>query len=66
MTPNRDWLDFMKLAFGFVLLLILGGLAGAIGLGHVEEKSSYGLNIILGGLLTLSGAFTAWCFERKD
>lgn len=64
-TPDSRWLPFCKIAFGFLLLVILATLAAAIGLGRVEATSSYGLDIILGGLLTLAGGFANWCFNEK-
>lgn len=64
--PDRGWLDFGKLLFGFLLLLILATLAVIIGVGKVEATTSFGLDIILGGLLTLSGAFCGWCFKEKQ
>ena len=65
--PHPGWLAFFKLLFGFMLLLSITVLAGIIALGQVEQQTSYGLNIILGGLLTLSGGFVQWCFgDKKD
>lgn len=62
MTSDRD-----KMIFGFSLLFVLGLLAGLIALGKVEMQTSYGLNIVLGSLTTLSGGFAAWAFrERND
>jgi hypothetical protein len=63
--PDRDWMPFLKMGFGYLLLLTLGTLAGIIGIGHVEAKTSYGLDIILGGFLTLAGAFSGWAFKEK-
>lgn len=34
-------------AYGFLLLVGILGLAAAFGLGHVEEKSSYGLHELM-------------------
>jgi hypothetical protein len=34
----------------------------AIGLGKVEQATSFGLNDLIGGFLVLSGAFAQWCF----
>lgn len=65
MTPDSRWIPFLKVLFGFLLLSILASLAAIIGLGKVEEKTSYGLNIILGGLLTLAGGFANWCFDAS-
>ena len=55
-----------KAAFGFMLLLTIAGIALAIALGHVEEKTSFGLQIILGCLTTISGGFAAWAFGSKN
>ena len=55
-----------KAAFGFMLLLVIAGLALAIAIGHVEEKTSFGLQIILGCLTTISGGFAAWAFGSKN
>jgi hypothetical protein len=55
-----------KAAFGFALLVVIATLAAIIALGKVEEKSSFGLQIILGCLTTLSGGFAAWAFGRSD
>ena len=63
-APDPGWIPFLKLGFGFVLLVILGTLSAMIALGRVEMATSYGLNIILGGLLTLTGAFAGWAFKE--
>lgn len=65
-TPDPRWLPFLKVLFGFLLLTILAGLAAIIGLGKVESTTSYGLDIILGGLLTLAGGFCQWCFKATE
>jgi drug/metabolite transporter (DMT)-like permease len=59
---NRTKLAF---AFGYLLLCLIGALSFAITLGKVEEKTSYGLLILLGCYTTLSGAFAAWAFGIK-
>jgi hypothetical protein len=51
--------------FGFGLLLVLAVLAAMIALGKVEMQTSYGLNIVLGSLCTLTGAFAQWAFNSK-
>lgn len=53
-----DW----RAAFGFALLFVIAVLALAIGLGQVEEKTSFGLQIILGCLTTMAGGWSAWAF----
>lgn len=63
-TPDPGWLPFLKLIFGFCLLIVLAALAAIIALGKVEAASSFGLDIILGGLLTLSGGFVQWAFRE--
>lgn len=65
-APHSDWIPFFKLGFGYLLLLVLGALAAMIAMGKVEMNSSYGLNILLGGFLTLAGAFSGWAFKEKD
>jgi hypothetical protein len=55
----------MKMTFGFLLLVILAVLSGIIAIMKVEAATSFGLDIILGGLLTLSGGFVQWAFSGK-
>lgn len=64
-VPNNDTL---RMIFGFSLLVILASLALAIALGHVEEKTSYGLMPLLTTLATLAGGFVQWAFtvSKKD
>lgn len=61
--PNSDTL---RMVFGFSLLVILAGLALAIAVGHVEEKTSYGLMPLLTTLSTLAGAFAQYAFTKQD
>jgi hypothetical protein len=56
----------MRMIFGFALLIIIAALAAIIALGHVEQSTSYGLNIVLGSLATLAGGFAQWAFGKKD
>lgn len=58
--------DILRMVFGFSLLMILAGIALAIALGHVEEKTSYGLMPLLTSLSTLAGIFAQWAFGGKD
>lgn len=60
--PDRDTL---RMCFGFSLLLILAGLALAIAIGHVEEKTSYGLMPLLTALATLAGGFRTMGLQRE-
>ncbi len=59
MKTSEKW----RYCFGFALLIVIGGLAALIALGTVEERTSYGLNIILGCLTTLAGGFAAAAFH---
>lgn len=65
MTPDLRWLPFLKMVFGMLVLIILAALSMILALGRVEAKTSFGLDIILGGLLTLSGGFASWAFSDK-
>lgn len=58
--------DRWKAVFGFCLLFVIGVLSAAIALGKVMQESSYGLQILLGCITTLSGAFAGWAFGRTD
>jgi hypothetical protein len=64
-APDPRWIPFLKLGLGLILMMTLTILAIVIGLGKVEASSSYGLDIIVGGLLTLAGGFSSWCFEKS-
>jgi hypothetical protein len=55
-----------RMIFGFCLLLIIAFLSARVALGKVEQATSYGLDILLGSLATLSGAFAQWCFSAAD
>lgn len=61
--PDSRWVPFIKFLFGFVILLVLAVLAAIIALGKVKAADSFGLDIVLGGLLTLSGGFAGWAFR---
>jgi hypothetical protein len=56
----------LKMIFGFALLIVIAALAAAIALGKVEEKSSFGLQFLLGALSVLSGSFANWAFGSSD
>jgi len=64
-APDARWLPFMKIAFGYALLLVLASLCAVIALWKVEAATSFGLDILIGGLLTLSGSFAQWCFTTS-
>jgi hypothetical protein len=53
------------MVFGFALLAAITGIALTIAIGHVEERSSYGLLGILGSFQTLAGAFAGWAFGKS-
>ena len=53
-----------RMLFGFGVLLVLTILAIMIALGKVHQESSYGLEIVLGSLATLSGGFAQWAFSK--
>lgn len=61
-SPDPGWIPFLKLLFGILLLILLATLATVIGLGKVQQETSFGLQDILGGLLVLSGAYSQWAF----
>ena len=61
LTPHQ-W----DLLFGCFLVLVMAGLAIGIALGQVEEKTSFGLQIILGSLATIVGAWSQRVFGGKD
>ena len=63
MTPDERWLPFLKVLFGYLALLTLATLALAIALGKVEEKTSFGLQYILGGLTVMCGGWGNWAFN---
>ena len=65
-APDRAWLDFLKVIFGYLLLALLCALAAIIGLGKVEQHTSFGLEFILGSLVTLSGGFAQWAFSASN
>jgi hypothetical protein len=51
---------------GFLILFVVAGLASIIALGHVDQSSSFGLDIVLGSLATLVGGFAQWAFSAKN
>lgn len=63
-APDPEWIPYLKVSFGFVLLGVLGWLAHAIAIGRVEATSSYGLGEITGCLQTLAGAWAGWGFGQ--
>ena len=61
-------MDRYKFALGALLVLGLMVLAVEVALGHVEEKTSYGLVPILGILGKMALDFSEWAFRtyRSD
>jgi hypothetical protein len=57
--------DTVRMIFGYGVLAVLASLAVVIGLGKVEEKSSFGLNDIISILAVLAGAFAQWAFSSR-
>jgi hypothetical protein len=58
--------DKWKWMFGFYVVTILGLLGLTFGLGHVEEKTSYGLPVILNSLAVMAGAWAGWVSGKRD
>ena len=54
-----------KMTWGFILLLGILSLCARIALGHVEEKTSYGLTEIIGILAVLAGQWANWAFGES-
>lgn len=48
--------------FGFTVLFVYAILAISIAIGHVEEKTSFGLREVLSNLGPLGGGFAVWAF----
>ena len=65
-APERGWLEFLKLFFGFLALILLAILAMIIALGEVKQDSSFGLTYILGALSVMAGMFAQWAFGDKS
>jgi hypothetical protein len=58
-------MDRYRLIIGFIVLLGLVALAVAVALGHVEEKSSFGLTAILAILAKVALDFSEWAFRSS-
>jgi hypothetical protein len=55
--------SLLKMTWGFLLLGIIGYLAHAFAVGTVEEKTSFGLPVLLGALVLMADRFAAWAFR---
>lgn len=58
-------MDLLRMIFGFILLVVLSILIGMIAIGHVEEKTSYGLMPLITALSVMGGSFCNWAFGNK-
>ena len=63
--PDERLILFLKFLFGFSTLTAYFILAVIIALFHIEEKTSFGLPIVLGALGPLGGAFVGWAFGDR-
>lgn len=64
-SPDPGWIPFLKMTFGFLVLVTLVILAALIALGKVEMQTSFGLESILGALSVLAGGFAQWAFSAN-
>lgn len=55
-------LDLLKVLFGFMLLVIISGLAILTLTLAEDSKNDQQINVILSMLAVMGGAFTQWCF----
>lgn len=53
-----------KMLFGFAILTVLAILALIIALGHVTKDESAGLEVLLGGVISMASGFTYWAFTK--
>lgn len=58
--------DKFKWLFGFYVVTVLAVLGMTFGLSHVEEKTSYGLPVILNSLAVMAGAWAGWVSGKTD
>jgi Zn-dependent protease len=63
--PDDRLKVLLAYSFGFATLAAYFVLAVIIALGHIEEKTSFGLPIVLGALGPLGGAFVGWAFGQR-
>lgn len=64
-APDADWLAFLRVLFGYCLLLVFACLIAMIAVGKVEEKTSYGLMPLIVALAGMGGAWTQAIFGSK-
>ncbi len=58
--------DHLKIIFGACFLIIVAALTASIALGHVEEKTSYGLMPLLMLLASIWKDYAQWAFGKRD
>jgi hypothetical protein len=58
-------IDQWKMIIGTVALISLVALVMVLGLGHVEEKTSFGLMPIVTALAGFLGGFSTWAFGNN-
>lgn len=58
-------LDRYRFILGAVIICTLLVLAAAIALGHVEEKSSFGLTAVLAIIGKIALDFSEWAFRNR-
>jgi len=61
-----DWVKLLKVLFGFVTLLVLAYLVKTIGMGSVEEKSSFGLKEVVQPIGTVFILWGAWAYPDDE
>ena len=62
LPEHKEMLDYLKMGFGYLVLIMLFFLAWQIAVQKVEAATSYGLESIVTGLFTLGGGFAHWAF----
>jgi len=55
-----------RMIFGMFIVLAIFVLSLILALAHVTQESSYGLDIVLSCLATLSGGFAQWAFSKPN
>ena len=61
-SPQELRIEFFKVMFGYIILMVLGGLIAVVAVLHVEEKTSYTLPNLETGLLMLASAWGTHVF----
>jgi hypothetical protein len=57
--------DRYRMIIGGMIVIGTLALATAIALGNVQEKSSFGLGVLLVGVVKMAENFTGWAFRTK-